>query len=331
MDFVKPEDLTAKLQTFTLTNKQDTKVTILNLGGIVHEFILNSSTAPQNLLVSCSPLVDYVLNPFNVNKQIGRVAGRIGNASFKLGEQLIKVEANQGVNCLHGGTAGMGNQWFAGEQVSTNKCRLSKLLTPEVDGFPGELEVMLEYELTEDNQLILTYHATAQSPSVFDPTSHTYWRIEPTKSSLQINGEHYQLDQQQLPVAVDNNPVYDFKQPKNLEQALSALQAFTGNPVQAFDEVYQVGKQVNNSLPLVAELNVASLYNLKVYSARNGLVIFTANPLDVKAHDQGVFNSLALEPQTLPNSLNQPEFGEIRLEAGQTTSCQIVFAVTSLI
>ncbi|MFC6275987.1 aldose epimerase family protein [Psittacicella hinzii] len=318
------------VEAFVLKNKRDTQVTVLNLGGIVHEFVLNASTRPENLLVCCNPVSDYLVNPFNINKQIGRVAGRIAQGRFELEGKTYQVEQNNGSNCLHGGSRGMGNQWFTGCKLAPNKVRLNLTLTPQMDGFPGTLELVIDYLLTDDNQLKISYTATAtQQATVFDPTIHTYWQINPLTANLRINGQHWRLDENQLPVAPDEREIYNFQNGKNLQTALQALRQTLEQSNAGYDEVYQVNAEPNLASP-IAELHVPHMYDLKVYSDRNALVMFTANPLDVAAHDEGLFDSIALEPQTLPNSLNRPEFGQIRLMPGQTHKSQIVFAVSAL-
>ena len=53
--------------------------------------------------------------------------------------------------------------------------------------------------------------------------------------------------------------------------------------------------------------------------------MFTAYPQDGAIHDLGRFNALATEPQTLPNSLHHPEYGNIRLCDGQLHQSTIIF------
>ncbi len=69
---------------------------------------------------------------------------------------------------------------------------------------------------------------------------------------------------------------------------------------------------------------------ISIYSDRNGLVIFTAAPQDFARHDAGVYDALATEAQTLPDSLHWPEFGNIRLNKGDTREATIAYGIESL-
>ncbi|HFB0279052.1 TPA: hypothetical protein WNC96_001951, partial [Neisseria gonorrhoeae] len=47
-------------------------------------------------------------------------------------------------------------------------------------------------------------------------------------------------------------------------------------------------------------------------------------------HDAGVYDALATEAQTLPDSLHWPEFGNIRLNKGDTREATIAYGIESL-
>jgi len=45
------------------------------------------------------------------------------------------------------------------------------------DGFPGQVDVTVKYTLTNDNRLILDYHATTTKPTPINMTNHVYFNL----------------------------------------------------------------------------------------------------------------------------------------------------------
>lgn len=67
---------------YVLSNRRGTCVFVLDLGGIVQEFSVLADGVRENPVVSFDDAASYADNPFQINKQIGRVAGRIRGAVF---------------------------------------------------------------------------------------------------------------------------------------------------------------------------------------------------------------------------------------------------------
>ena len=68
--------------------------------------------------------------------------------------------------------------------------------------------------------------------------------------------------------------------------------------------------------------------NIDIFSNRNGLIVFTADPIDVANHDKGIYNAVATEAQTVSDSLHHPDFGDIRLYDGQEKNYEIKYKVS---
>ncbi len=67
---------------------------------------------------------------------VGRVANRIGGASFVLNEKRYDLAANNGVNHLHGGVHGFNQKIFDAEIVDDG-IRFSYLSPDGEEGYPG--------------------------------------------------------------------------------------------------------------------------------------------------------------------------------------------------
>ena len=299
-----------------LENARGTRVCVLDFGGIVQEYSLATETGRLPLVLSYTNASDYLLNPFKINKQIGRVAGRIAGAAFDLFGRRCPVEANEGHNCLHGGSRGLDRQTFQLEPIDGQHLRLRLALDEARDGFPGALDLTIDYQLAEDDRLILRYEATAHGDTVFDPTLHIYWRLPRGLHGCTLHipqGEHIAVDAEKLPLNTDDSPAYDFRHARPLDDAVRASGGF--------DDIYRVPADIRQAAAILSTPD----YRVRLYGDRNGLIIFTAAPQDGTAHDAGTYDALATELQTLPNSLHRPEYGDIRLKDGACHQSTIIF------
>ena len=84
-----------------------------------------------------------------------------GKVLEKLDENKIELDANEGGNCLHGGTKGFNQAiWLPiQETFNSSHLQLSHLSNDGDNGFPGNLLTTVSYTLTENNQLILAITA----------------------------------------------------------------------------------------------------------------------------------------------------------------------------
>ena len=302
---------------YYLENARGTRVCVLNLGGIVQDYSLRTDNGRLPLVIGYDNAADYVQNPFQINKQIGRVAGRIAGAAFDLFGTPCRVEANEGRNALHGGSHGLAGTLFTVQRLDAQLLRLSTTVTAAQDGYPGDLELSIDYQLDADDRLTLRYEATAHGDTVFDPTLHIYWRLPRGLHGCTLHipqGEHIAVDAEKLPLnADDDNPAYDFRHARPLDDAVRASGGF--------DDIYRVPADIRQAAAILSTPD----YRVHLYGDRNGLIIFTAAPQDGTAHDAGTYDALATELQTLPNSLHRPEYGDIRLKDGARHQSTIIF------
>lgn len=315
-----------EISKYILKNKQQTRVGILNLAGIIQEFSIVVNSKRKNLVVNFDTPNEYVENNFQICKQIGRVAGRIKGASFELDNMQYTVEANEGSNALHGGSHGLSTQ-ILDAKITGNTLILFTRLKHEVDGYPGDIDLEISYSLDDDNCLSVGYKAKAIGSTVFDPTVHVYWRLpQGLKNSKLIipTGQHVETDVENIPTGnFDTNEKYNLQKEKYLSNVIEELRS---DEIAGLDDIYKVDASDDK---VVARLtNMEDNINIDIFSNRNGLIVFTADPIDVANHDKGIYNAVATEAQTVSDSLHHPDFGDIRLYDGQEKNYEIKYKVS---
>lgn len=319
-----------KVSAYSLENKNGTRITVLDYAGIWHEYSVIDEGTRVNMLLSAPEMSGYTDNPFYINRLIGRVAGRIKDATFKLGDQLIQTPQNEGDNSLHGGGNGWSNTMFA-VKFDQNSIVLTATITSAQDGFPGNLESEIRYTLSDDDTVTLTMSGTQRATDgVFNPTSHAYFNLsqsdDVSNHELHLNSKvHLAVDTGKVPTGetIDNhNSPFDLRMAPDLGDALATLDKTTAE--HGFDDVFVVQG------PKIASLkDKVSSRTIDVISHRNGLVVFTANSMTsdmINNHGNGhKWVAVALEPHTLPNSENIPAFGDVRLKKDETRVAEIVY------
>jgi aldose 1-epimerase len=216
---------------YTLTNSHGMKVNITNFGGVVQSiWVPDNRGRAKDVALGFSSLSDYV-NDFLQGHTgtpwpapggsgdtyfgaiIGRYANRIANASFDLNNTHYTLDANNGVNTLHGGFLGWNTAvWSAATSKGPGVANLQltntfkdgegcdHAQTTTCTGFPADVMATVVYSLTNDNQLKISYTAINSSKTlqtVINLTNHTYFNLGGESSGsvenqlLQINANQY--------------------------------------------------------------------------------------------------------------------------------------------
>ncbi|KTR40193.1 aldose epimerase family protein [Rothia kristinae] len=321
---------------YVLSNDHGTSIAILSYACLWQSFGVLEDGVRRELVVGFDRLEDYVATPYAVGKVVGRVAGRIAEARFDLDGHTVRLDANEGANTLHGGSHGLQDLVWPGRVYHEDGAvavRFHRRVTPAYDRFPGTLDVEVEYRLDRNDQVTITFRGESDATTLFDPTCHVYFNVADGQPSLrnqwlEIPGSgRLDVDAQKIPtgrILDTGGTPYDFSSPVNLGAALDGLSAATGRP--EFDDAYAVTAGEESPVAVVGD--DAGHRTVSVYSDRNGLVVFTANPLDPARADRHDYNALALEAQTLPDAIHHADFGDIVLPAGEPRAFRIRYAYT---
>ncbi|MDO4501225.1 MAG: aldose epimerase family protein [Erysipelotrichaceae bacterium] len=243
---------------------------------------------------------------------VGRCANRIKDARFTLNGEEYHLTDNDGGNTLHSGSADLSFKDY--ELVEYTKDKLS-LKTVDEDGhggFPGNLEVIITYEL-KDNELTVSFEGESDKDTIFNFTNHSYFNL---------NGKGDILN--------DELRVYTDK--LNLANANVASEEVINVRGTSFDflDYKKIGDNLKLNHPNLSnggidhnyyfenmdDKKTASYRNdkleLEVYSDMPGMQVYTANYVD---NVEGKYNQLyqkfggiCFESQFCPNSINYDKF-----------------------
>lgn len=272
-------------------------------------------------------MADYEADNASLGAAVGRHANRIGGASFTLHDKIYPLEQNDGRNHLHGGSKGFAFRlWNA--VYENGKVTFTRRFPDGEDGYPGNLDMEIIYEWTEDNRLIITYKAVSDQDTVLNVTNHTYFNLEGKENGsildheLQIfSATMTENDAESLPTGkilpVEHTP-FDFRELKTIGQDIEKedIQLKYGS---GYDHNFILDEKGFGKAAVLQSQE--SGIRMTCYTDQPGIQIYTANFLGgCKGKYGGDFcgrNSICLETQHFPNTTNHPEFPSVVIKAGE--------------
>lgn len=254
---------------------------------------------------------------------IGRVANRLGGAAFCLDGKDYKTAQNDNGNTLHGGFKGFDRVLWTVKNVSQSSITFSLLDPDGQEGWPGNLQVEMKYELTPANEFIVSYKATTDRPTLCNLTHHSFFNltgdssIPITDHVLQINADSYlPVDAKLIPTGQVRNvkgTPFDFREAKLIGRDIESAGGYDHNWCLSGE-----GLRV-----------VASLYepesgrHLEVLTDQPGLQFYSGNFFDGSYYGKGgrpigYRCALALETQKWPDAVHHEGFPNTVLRKGET-------------
>lgn len=287
----------------------------------------NGKTA--DVVLSFDTLDEITTRETYFNATCGRFANRIRHAEFTLDGKKYELAVNNGPNSLHGGVEGFNMKVWTVKSVSDSKIELNYLSPDGEEGYPGNLDVTVTYEVSEDNELKIHYEATTDKATVIGLTNHSYFNLKGAGEGLvhdhflQLNADfRTALDEFTCPTGevlkVDNTP-YDFRNPTLLAHRIH-------NPVFASNRGLDDNWVIRREQPGVLT-NAGYIYEpvsgrkMEVLTTQPGVQVYTANWVDKQKGKYGKTYeeqcAICLETQGFPASPNFPHFPNTVLRPGE--------------
>jgi len=322
---------------FRLSNSKGTEVCITNYGATIISFtILQKSGFANNIVLGFEKVEDYMSDDYlrtypYFGAAIGRYGNRIKGGTFKLDGNEYSVAKNLGTDHLHGGNNGLDKRvWNCGD-YSSNSLVLSYFSPDGEEGYPGNLFITLQFELSEENDLTYTYSAITDKATPVNLTHHSYFNLDNGEGNigntlLKINGSSILEQDEHLTVTGNltevKNSFYDFRQLKRINA--------DWNPKTGYDQSY-VLDTVNPSSPAAEAYSEKSGLWLQVLTTEPIVHLYTGAGIPAitgsKNKQYGAFSGFCLETQVHPNAVNIASFPDTILRPGQTYHQRTVYKV----
>jgi aldose 1-epimerase len=325
-----------EIYSFELTNNNGMKAQIINYGATVTSLQIPLSNGKiADVVLGFDNLQSY-LDSYDLpsapyfGTTVGRYAGRIHNASFKINDKTFQLSPNNNGNTLHGGNFGFGRKaWNVTDITSGENPSITfGLLSEDSDeNFPGELHVYLTYTLTEKNELKLEYKATTTEDTVINLTHHSYFNLNGHDSDV-LDQEMFIKSAKMLETDENNIPTgnlidllnhdFDFRTPKKCPFPID--NSFV----------------VNSKTEVIAKL-ISSKNNLQmsVYTDQPSVHIYVGgNCFDtLKGKENTAYHpssGICFETQNFPDAPNHKHFPNSVLKKGEEYTQKTVYRFENL-
>lgn len=116
-------------------------------------------------------------NSAYIGSMMGRVANRIANGEFELGEQKHVLAKNfLGKHSLHGGVIGF-DKFNWDSHVDGTTVYLTHVSPDEYEGYPGTVLTTIECRLSDDNGFTMNISAVTSKPTIINMSNHSYFNL----------------------------------------------------------------------------------------------------------------------------------------------------------
>lgn len=305
-----------EIKVYTLENENGMKLSVLDYGMRIQTlYVPDEDGDLVNVVMGFDRMPRYEKGGC-YGALIGRFANRIKNARYVLCGKEVKLTVNDHENYIHGNYEHTVFAVDASDHKITGTYK-----SPDGEfGFPGNVDLKVTYELTEDNSVILTYEAQTDAPTVINITNHSY---------LNLDGMPENADE----VTAENVNVYSHLMQVNADAYLEAddINMVTGKviPVEGTEFDFRTAREIGAKVydhnfnisgydkslrKAVVLTGPGSGITLELWTTQPGVQVYT-----------GAKKAVALETQHYPDGPNHPEWPDTSLFPGQTYREQTVY------
>ncbi len=361
-----------QIDLYTIRNSHGMETAITNYGGrVVSLKVRDRQGKFADVVLGFDDLAGYVgKNPY-FGAIVGRYANRIAGARFQLNGSTYMLARNSGSNALHGGLRGFDKVAWSAREAATGTGPAREAATgtgpareaatgtgpareaptgngPALElhyfskdgeeGYPGNLDVVVRYAMTEEDELKIDYEATTDKDTVLNLTNHSYFDLAGAGSG-NIAGHVITIFSDQFtPVNANLIPTGEVRDVEGTPFDFRAPEAIRSR-IDEKHEQLQYGEGYDHNFVLkgddggvsaaarVVEPNSGRV--LEVSTTEPGMQFYTGNHLGMilgkagKAYGQR--SAFCLETQHFPDSPNHPNFPSTELKAGQRYRSTTIF------
>ena len=316
-----------RVYNYTFIDEKNQSVVISEYAcAIVAINVKNKDGKFYDVALGYDTLEEYLSDTRNFGATVGRYANRIANGKFILNGVTYNLPRNNGKNTLHGGFKGFGKRIFASELKED--CVIFSLESPDLDeGFPGKFNLKVKISFN-NGSLRMEYEYICDKDTPASITNHNYFNLNGhgcgsiLNHSLKINSEKYcRADEGLLalaPLVNVEGTSFDFRTEKKIVDKMLENSPEIINANGGFDHCYEIK---SSKEPAAYAVGDVSGIKLEVFSDMPALQFYSGNSIGHCRGKGGAhynnYDGFALECQQFPNAVNEPEFPNAVIKAGE--------------
>jgi aldose 1-epimerase len=320
---------------------------VTNFGGrVVSLWTPDSNGDHEDIVLGYDRIDTYINNPGErfLGAVVGPYANRIAKGSYTIGDEVYAFPQNNNGQTLHGGLRGLDMVVWDVVDVNDSTIVLSYLHADGQEGMPGNLEIVMTYSLTCDNEFKVDYEARTDKATHVNISHHSFFNLKGEGNGtindhiLYINASQTTpVDAVLIPtgeIADVTGTPFDFRTPKEIGKDLHVEDEQLANGA-GYDHNWVLDRKTEDEMEIAASVyEPASGRYMEVYTDQPALQFYGGNFFD--GTTSGKYGkplryreSIALETQKYPDTPNHKHFPSTLLEPGQTYehSCVYRFSI----
>ena len=306
---------------YTLRNSNGVEIAIIDYGATIQSIKIPVSPAKKvDVVLGFDAVSGYEKSfslsgvPF-IGAVVGRYAGRIKNATFKLNDEVFQLNKNLGAHHLHGGKSNFSNNFWNVISFSNSSITLEYISKDLEENYPGDLTVQLTYKLTDIDELEITYLATTTKDTIINLTQHSYFNLDGHEKT--IESQELQITSSEiLETDEENVPTGKFS---NITETLFDFLSFKKCPTK-IDTSFVIS---DNSTSVATLKSTKNNILMQVFTSQPSFHIYVGGYCESKIIGKNNVNyhdlsGICFETQNFPDAPNQSHFPNAVLKQNET-------------
>ena len=312
----------AEVSLYTLRNSRGLAVRVTNYGGIVTAIeVPDGEGKTVNITLGFDSIEPYLEGTPYFGALVGRFANRIAHGKFTLDGVEYRLPLNDGHNHLHGGTHGFDKVvWESApyQRDGVAGLRLHYVSNDGEQGYPGNLDTVVTYELTEAGELRIDFCATSDRATPVNLTSHTYFNLAGGGSildhELQLFADRFTpVGEGLIPTGelapVDGTP-FDFRTPRRIGERIDADHAQLANGG-GYDHNFVLGDGQGDRASAPGGLEQGTASSARLDGLAGGSEVAEAPGTVASADLDGLDGATHGKPMRLAARVREPRSGRV--------------------
>jgi aldose 1-epimerase len=335
------------VQLYRLRSESGVDVSACTYGATITSIVAPGRDGTRaNVVLGFDTLAQYLSQRAYIGAVVGRYANRIARARFALDGATFQLQPNDGPNLLHGGARGFDKRNWSASPFTRGRdegVRFTRTSPAGEEGFPGTLQVTVEYVLSAVGVLQCSFTAETDAPTVVNLAQHAYFNLSGTTAPV-LDHELTIAARRYTPVSADLIPTgalepvdgtpFDFRVPRRIGDRID-----DPHPQLRVGRGYDHNWVLDRDRPAAGDSSLAhaatvrhaaSGRRLDVFTSEPGVQFYSGNFLDGTLRGpNGPYvrrGGLCLETQKFPDSPNQPAFPTAVVRPGQRYNARTTFA-----
>lgn len=320
---------------YTITNVNGVEVTCIDYGCTITRMVTPDQKGRlENIVLGFDNLEDYLQHSPYFGCIVGRVAGRIGGATFDLEGKTYSLAKNEGENHLHGGEKGFSHMiWNSSYEEDINRASVifTHFSSDGEEGYPGNLAMKVTYTLTNDNEFMIHYYGKSDETTLLNVTNHSYFNLSGDLKrtvldhTLTMKSDQFvELNESLLPTGTIldvEDTAFDFRNGQAIKAGVESNHPQNRLVGGGYDHPFILSANHCEEIYLA---DPESGRTLTVETDEKSVVVYTANQLSDEKEIYGVparkHLGICLETQGVPDAIHHPNFPAWILEKNKPFS-----------